>query len=182
MGKNKRVQLECLDTRTNSIVLVDSVEEIETYKWLLNALKLGIITDFQYQPCSFTLSEPVKYTNSKGKQRTLFQEHIYSPDFLITINPDCQILIDEFKVLKNNQIYVDVKGMFARNDGGRSFCLNQKWCFQKYGIYIYKLVPKKFFQKVGIPEELKYTNKTKKPSKKFDGYPLMKDIFNGNKT
>ncbi len=90
--------------------------------------------------------------------------------------------MDEFKMLKDNRIYVDVKGMFARNDGGRSFSLNQKWTYQKYGVYVYKLVPKKFFLKVGIPEELLFTNKTGKPSKKFEGYPLMKDIFNGNGT
>ncbi len=71
----------------------------------------------------------MKYTNSKGKTRTLFQEHIYSPDFLITINPDCSILKEEFKFLTDNKIYVDVKGMFARNDGGRSFSLNQKWMY-----------------------------------------------------
>ncbi len=87
MGKNRRIQLECLDTRTNETVLVDSVEEIETFKWLLKAMQLGIVRDFKYQPCSFTLSEPVKYVNSKGKTRTLFQEHIYSPDFLISVNP-----------------------------------------------------------------------------------------------
>jgi hypothetical protein len=38
MGKNRRIQLECLDTRTNETVLVDSVEEIETFKWLLKAM------------------------------------------------------------------------------------------------------------------------------------------------
>lgn len=60
---------------------------METYKWLLKALDLGIVTDFKYQPCSFVLSDPVKYVNSNGKTRTLFQEHIYSPDFLIAVNP-----------------------------------------------------------------------------------------------
>lgn len=179
-GKNKRNQIPCYDSRIKQYVLVDSIEEVETYKWLLLALKLGIITDFKYQPERFTLSEPIKYTNSKGKQKSLFQEHVYSPDFLITINPNCDILLDEFKVLKDNQIYIDVKGEFARNDGGRAFSLNQKWMYQKYGLYIYKLIPKKFFLKMGIPEELRYTNKTRKPSKKFAGYPLEKDVFNGN--
>lgn len=48
MGKNRRIQLECLDTRTNTKVLVDSVEEIETFKWLLKAMQLGIVKDFKY--------------------------------------------------------------------------------------------------------------------------------------
>ncbi len=48
MGKNRRIQLECLDTRTDTTVLVDSVEEIETFRWLLCALKMGIVEDFEY--------------------------------------------------------------------------------------------------------------------------------------
>lgn len=178
-GKNKRNQIPCFDSRVKKYIFVDSVEEVETYKWLLFALKMNIITDFKYQPCSFILSEPIKYINSKGKQKSLFQEHIYSPDFVINVNPQCNILLDEFKVLKDNQIFVDVKGEFSRNDGGRSFSLNQKWMYQKYGLYIYKLIPKKFFLKMGIPDELRYTIKTRKPSKKFAGFPLMKDVFNG---
>lgn len=48
MGKNKRQQLEVLDTRTNETVFVDSVEEIETYKWLLVAKEIGVVKDFFY--------------------------------------------------------------------------------------------------------------------------------------
>lgn len=96
------------------MVSVDSVEEVHTFIWLLEAQKIGIVKSFIYQPCSFTLFEGVKYKNSKGKERTLFQEHIYSPDFLIEIDKKCTILQDEFKLLKDNKIYVDVKGTFAK--------------------------------------------------------------------
>lgn len=48
MGKNRRKQLEVTDTRTNETVLVDSVEEVETYRWLLEAMDIGVVKDFFY--------------------------------------------------------------------------------------------------------------------------------------
>lgn len=87
--------------------------------------------------------------------KVLFQDHQYSPDFLIKVNPKYQTLLDEFKVTFSNQIYVDVKGSFNRNQ--RSFSIDQKWVYQKTGYYIYKLEPKAFFKKFGILEEFKYT-------------------------
>lgn len=48
MGKNKRRQLEVLDTRTDKTVFVDSIEEVETYRWLLTAKELRIVRDFFY--------------------------------------------------------------------------------------------------------------------------------------
>lgn len=70
---------------------------------------------------------------------------------------------------------MDVKGSFNRNQ--RSFSIDQKWVYQKTGFYIYKLEPKKFFKKFGILDEFMFTEKTKKPSKVFEGYPLMVDVF-----
>ena len=177
MGKNKRSSYTVLDTRTNQTVEVDSKEEILTYKWLLKALELGIIYSFEYQPKTFTLSDPVKYKDSKGKEKTLFREHVYSPDFLIEFNiMKYHQFKDEFKVMDNgNRIYIDVKGSFNRTS--RSFSVDRKWLYQKYGIYIYELQPKEFFKKFGILEEFKLTEKTKKPSKVFEGYPVITDIF-----
>ena len=99
------------------------------YKWLLSALSLGIVQDFVYQPKTFTLSDPVKYTDSKGKERTLFREHVYSPDFTIDFDhikyPN---LYDEFKYVSNgNRAYVDVKGGFNRTQ--RSFNTDRKWMY-----------------------------------------------------
>ena len=68
-----------------------------------------------------------------------------------------------------------MKGSFNRNQ--RSFSIDQKWTWQKEGYYIYKLEPKKFFRKFGILEEFLLTEKTKKPSKVFEGYPLLSEIF-----
>ena len=174
MGKNKNSNFEVVDTRTNQIVPVDSNEEVLVYKWLLHALELGIVKNFTYQPTTFVLSEKVQYKQGK-KTKTLFQDHVYSPDFLIEVDEKHQNLINEFKLVFDNKIYVDVKGSFNRNQ--RSFSIDQKWTYQKYGYYIYKLEPKVFFKKFGILEEFKFTQKTKKPSKVFSGYNTVEEIF-----
>ena len=77
---------------------MDSNEEVLVYKWLLHCLKLGIVRDFKYQPITFVLSDRVQY-RSGSKMKTLFQDHVYSPDFLIEIDPQCKNLADEFKVM-----------------------------------------------------------------------------------
>lgn len=140
---------------------------------------MDIIKGFTYQPCTFKLTDPVKYRDRKGKERCLFREHVYSPDFLININPKYEEFVDEFKktdiIDGYPSIYVDVKGTFNKTE--RSFSIDQKFVYDKYGFYIYKLIPKNFMKKFGIVEDLKYTSKTKKPSKKFEGYPMIQDIF-----
>lgn len=175
MGKNRNSNFEVLDTITNQMVEVDSNEEVLVYKWLLYMKQAGVVKDFLYQPIVFTLSDKVQYTVGK-KTRTLFQDHVYSPDFLIDINPQYTNLLDEFKVVfDGSKIYVDVKGSFNRNQ--RSFSIDQKWVYQKTGYYIYKLEPKQFFKKFGILEEFKFTQKTKKPSKVFAGYKTVEEVF-----
>ena len=137
-------------------------------------MELGIVKSFRYQPVTFVLAPKAEYMDGL-KKRHLFREHVYSPDFEIEVDPKRKDLVKEFKVLDRNRIYVDVKGSFNRNQ--RSFSMDQKWVFQKTGYYIYKLEPKKFFRKFGILEEFRFTEKTKKPSKVFEGYPLVTEIF-----
>lgn len=67
--------------------------------------------------------------------------------------------------------------MFAKNDGGRSFSINQKWMYQRYKLYVYKLVPKKFFSKFGCPKASFYTAKTKKARKNFVGCKSIEQVF-----
>ena len=174
MGRNKNSNFEVFDTLSNQIVSVDSNEEVLVYKWILHAHEMGIVKSFVYQPITFTLSEKVTYQIGK-KTKVLFQDHVYSPDFLLEIDPKYQNLIDEFKLTFDNKIYIDVKGSFNRNQ--RSFSIDQKWVYQKTGYYIYKLEPKVFFKKFGIIEEFKFTQKTKKPSKVFAGYKTIEDVF-----
>lgn len=182
MGKNKRRQLTCFDDIHNQTLSVDSTEEVDTLNWLSEACKLSVINDFSYQPPAFNLFESEKYQDINNKSKTLFREHIYTPDWVLMFVPSAQLeLAKEFKVsyneLSNNNcsVYIDSKGTF--NVTERAFGYNQKWVWQKFKTYIYKLVPKMFFKKFGVPEASIYTSKTKKPRKIFQGLKHIKDIF-----
>lgn len=181
-GKNKRRQLEVKDEIHDVVLSVDSQEEIDTLEYLTECKNLGIINDFTYQPEAFVLSDPVKYVDIYGKQRTLFQEHSYTADWVLEFAPSaCMQLAKELKVpydqlsCQNVKVYLDSKGVFNRTE--RSFGYNQKWLYQKHGVYVYKLVPKKFFQKCGCPESCKITKKTKKPRTMFKGFKSIKEAL-----
>ena len=181
-GKNKRRQLIANDTIHNVILSVDSQEEIDTLSWLTECKQLGIINDFSYQPDAFTLSDPVKYQDVNNKSRTLFQEHKYTADWVLEFTPGkFKDLAKEFKVpfdqlsCQNYKVYLDSKGTFNRTE--RSFGYNQKWLYQRFKVYVYKLVPKRFFAKFGLPDACQLTQKTKKPRTMFKGFLSIKEIF-----
>jgi hypothetical protein len=79
------------------------------------------VKSFEYQPITFEITKQVKYFDGK-KERVLFRPHVYSPDFLIEINPQHEQLKKEFKILFDNKIYVDVKGTFNKTQ--RSFSID----------------------------------------------------------
>ena len=182
-GKNKRRQFIFNDTIHNVKLSCDSQEEIDFLNYCVESCNLGIFNDFEYQPQSFILSDAVKFKDTNNKEKTLFREHIYTPDFKILFNGiKYKNLSTEFKIpLTNlssiNEIFIDVKGVFSRNDGGRSFSINQKWLYQRFKVYVYKLVPKKFFAKFGVPDSCVLTQKTKKPRTMFKGFQTIKETF-----
>ena len=166
----------------NVVLSVDSQEEIDTLSCLTECKQLGIINDFSYQPDAFTLSDPVKYQDVNNKSRTLFQEHKYTADWVLEFTPGkFKDLAKEFKVpfdqlsCQNYKVYLDSKGTFNRTE--RSFGYNQKWLYQRFKVYVYKLVPKRFFAKFGLPDACQLTQKTKKPRTMFKGFLSIKEIF-----
>lgn len=98
-GKNKRRQLEVFDTTHNTTLSVDSNEEIDVVHWLNEAVDNKLIEDFYYQPESYCLSDPAKYVDVTGKEKTLYREHQYTADFCIVFDPSRQLeLAKELKV------------------------------------------------------------------------------------
>lgn len=190
MGKNKKSKLIFFDENLNQNIEVDSQEEYQFYNWIIEAKKLNIILNYNYQPESFLLTEKTQYiplfNNPKNKEKHLFAEHIYTADFKIVCDYKYgELLAKYFKLSTNNinsdgniEIFIDVKGGFMSNDSGRSFSINQKLVFEKYKIYINKLIPKDFFLKLGCPTKLFYTEKTHKKSKVFENYPTIESIIN----
>lgn len=184
MGRNKRRTILAHDSIHGLDLEMDSIEECDFLQWLCEAYVLGIISGFQYQSRTFQLFESKNYLTVEGKSRSLFREHVYSPDFILQFSPSKFIdLAKEFKIPQSAldqstaDVYIDTKGTFARADGGRSFSINQKWVYDKFQTYVYKLVPKEFFQKFGVPEACRLTAKTKKPRKMYIGFLGIKDKF-----
>ena len=184
MGKNKRRQFQYFDEFHKKDLLTDSYEECDFLNWCSEAAELGIIIDFEYQPESFVLFEPVFYINPQKKKKSLFRIHAYSADFRIRLNPNTlPVLQDEFKITYDQlqkeciDVFLDVKGTFQRNGMGRSFSINQKWMYEKYGIYIQKLVPQNFFKTCGCPLKSFKSLKSNKMRSIFKGYPTISEIF-----
>ena len=189
MGKNKRRTLEAEDTVHGRTLQVDSQEEADFLLWLNEATRLGLVVDFEYQPKPFKLSNPVHYVDAiSGRNRSLFREHVYTADFLLMVdserNPALAAELRKPDPMKSSgtvgAYYIDVKGGFLANGSARSFPINQKWVYEKFHVYVHKLVPKDFFKKFGVVESLLWTQKTHRPSKKYAGYPVLGASPTGN--
>lgn len=182
-GKNKRKQCICYDSVHNITLSVDSNEEEETLEWLCEAKSLSIINDFSYQPPSFQLAEAVKQVDVNGKERTLFREHIYTADWIIDFTPSAQLkLAAEMKIpyeqlsCEHCSVLIDCKGMY--NVTERAFSYNQKWMWQKFKKYVYKLIPRKFFATFGVPDACRKSKKLKLVRKHYISYKSVKKAFN----
>lgn len=146
----------------------DSKEELDVFEWILEASNLGFIDSYQYQPESFMLYEG--YKNTKGK--FIVRPHVYTADFRIHFN-DRWIEFRKRNKLKifdkfdEKTVYLDVKGSWSRYDDGRSFQINSKWTLYRYGVYVWKIIPLKFFEKTWLPRNCVLTRKTRKVSAKY---------------
>lgn len=146
-----------------TVIEVQSTEELHFSHWIDDCLVRSFFDWSEYQPKPFILSEPVWLYSGTGKKIHIYREHSYQPDFKIKYNETSVRLFDRvFKGMTlqpdNDFIYVDVKGEFVgyANTSGITFPLNQKWMFQKFGIIVYKVIPKKFFLKTWVPEQAAY--------------------------
>lgn len=180
MGKNKRRQLQHHDDFHDVDVMCDSQEECDFINWCSEAASLGFITDYEYQPKPFLLFDSTTYINIDNKKRVLLRSHEYSPDFMVRFNPQLsRMLSNAFKLssqqfsLDSIDVFLDVKGTFMRNDGGRAFSINQKWVYQKYDIFVQKIVPVDFFKICGCPLKSFISRKTRRARKMFKGYPSI---------
>ena len=138
--------------------------------WLEELKESGINIDWRYEPDSFILSEkitfPYQKTMKSGKskiiEKHLLNPHVYTPDFMII--DKSQILKDLFH--SNSEfIWIDTKGTWANRGATQEFSINQKWIYQKHGIYVNKVIPEKLFFKTFAPKKVRITPVTKKPTK-----------------
>lgn len=158
----------------------DSKEE-QWFSWWLDELKeRGYI--FQYDRAdSLALSEAHKELKLRA--------HEYTPDFSVCWN------IGALKKLNLNipTMYwvgeygewdlatIEVKPSFDAHNMTRLFKLNQKWVYQKYGIYVELVIPEKLFEKTFCPQRYLLTDGGKGLRKLKKSYLTVDEYINQHK-
>ena len=142
---------------------------------------MRLVDNVIYQPSSFRLSprqstKAVKQLKTKTKvvDKFLLHPHKYTADFKFT-KTELFDHMDHDMIESDGYVYVDVKGSFAggiKNTTSITFPINRKWVYEKYGIYINKVIPGKLFKKTFVSRELAY-GKSGKLSKKWVGCKIV---------
>ena len=135
---------------------VKSDEEWQMVLWLRDAVGAYLVHGWEYEPQSFVLFPPEKYTEivhlktkSKIVERTLHQGASYTPDFAVRFTEDGKrfLLCDSLKksfataIGEAPEIYIDIKGAFNPNDQPRYFSVIQKAVYHIHGIWVSRVVP-----------------------------------------
>lgn len=155
-----------------------SEEEKQFAMFLDECKEHQLIYDYAYETMSFELLPDKTYVEAvSGKkavklvERSLHASANYTPDFRVTFSErGLSVLRDVFKksilTSKGNPVlWFDTKGTFSRQDDGRHFSLLQKLFYDKHGIWVERVVPKKLFPKAFAPEGVRWMKARKKPTK-----------------
>ena len=169
----------------------DSPEELYVSWYLDELVEAEYVKEYQAQPTRYLLATPQKYawykalkTKDKWMSSTLLQEHVYTPDFKViwawglgtffkdtqSVGPDkdccfwaeCPIRNDEYPPYES---ILEVKPQFDRNNMTRLFTINQKWVYDKYGVYVQKIIPQKLFRDTFTPQRYLLTDSGKQKRK-----------------
>lgn len=143
----------------------DSREELWMYWYLEELIDKRFIKKIDYHPKPFQLSEAVLHNWSKPVKNAykvetfnLLRQCTYQADFKIVWN--LRAFRKFFVILKNPEdlrkfpfiantrktdhensfSVIDVKGTYSLHDRSQNFSMAQKWVFQKYGIYVQKII------------------------------------------
>lgn len=150
----------------------ESDEEMYFLLWAFELKDKGIISSidrgesielFDGYKESYTKTTILKTkTKVEEKTKTILNPHIYTPDFKIiwASNP----IFPEAKKGCNYSL-IEVKPDFDQNNMERAFKINQKWVFDKLGIYITLIKPNKLFAETFTPTRYLITNKSGKGRK-----------------
>lgn len=150
----------------------ESLEEMAILQWLFELKGARYIKSIKRAP-SFLLSdglinhyaEQLK-TKSRPAQQTLLQGHSYTPEFIVEWEAKgIQKFVwsgkGKFEHLfiadAASYTYIEVKPPFDRNNTERAFKLNQKWMWQKHGIFVNLVKTSQLFPRTFTPEEYKKT-------------------------
>jgi len=172
---SKRRGAKAPNTGVYENIPYDSGEELAFLQWAFELKKAGYIKSIERSE-SFLLSDPMQInyaqqlkTKSKPMTQHIMAGHSYTPEFLIIWNlKGSDVFVDDFKAQKKQtklflgykdkgygllHTYVEIKPMFDQNNMERLFRLNQKWMWQKHGIYVNLVKCPELFAKTFTPQE-----------------------------
>jgi ribosomal protein S8 len=173
---------------------LDSKEEVDFCKWAQEALEHGFLESWAIHKEPYILSEKKTRTvevqlktKVKTKELVLLNKHVYTPDFTIKTTKKFEDMFPNHGLVEStgepNVYIIDTKGSFAKNDGGRSFSINQKWLYETHSIYVNKVIAsgnnkKNWFIRTWVPYDTRWT--AKYPGVRvqlcYQNVPTIKDI------
>lgn len=179
-------------------LLNESNEELAFLWWAFDLLDTGIIISIdRAQP--FLLSESLineytevrelkKSTKEEKKIQRLLRPHEYTPEYRIHWSREGS---DKFisKVYNKNKIkdkiiitdnyssYIECKPIFDQNNMTREFVINQKWMWNKYGIFVNLIIPQILFEATFSPKQY-FLTATGRPKKNTQGFITLEQFLN----
>jgi len=151
-----------------------SGEELWFKYWLDELEQAKLVYDVQYEPEKLVLSEKIIYETFSDmnmiKQVSIPNSgHTYRPDFVF--RTASEKVIDMFHAPDYNgigyKVYTDIKGNFSRFADSECFPIKQTWIYQRYNIWVNKVIPDELFKKTFVPDKLRCSPKTGKPLPKY---------------
>jgi len=169
----------------------ESDEERMFEQWCKEAIKHGLLQHFVKQPKPFDLT-PAQFvfvdkqlkTKVTTVKRSVCRAHIYTADFCLMMTPlGMELLKGVFQNthilgFPDDLLWVDTKGGFMSRGTGQEFAINQKLVYDKYEIWVSKVVPfisqynkkgehnpsKCLFVKTWCPEQYRWISGRKRPT------------------
>lgn len=156
----------------------DSLDELAILQWLFELKRHGYIKHIK-RADSYLLSnslvnnyaESVKKVSSKPCVQTLLHGHSYTPEFKVIwdYKKSCEDFVWDFhaeskfdkifigkksvEIPNEFETYIEVKPSFDQNNMERLFKLNQKWMWDKHGIFVNLIKVKDLFPTTFTPKE-----------------------------
>ena len=157
-------------------IAIDSQEELMTVMYIEELMEHGYVQKLERAE-SIRLSERLenKYTQvvemkTKSKEveknQVLLEEHIYTPEFVVTwTQKGSELFVDSLVGSSTGKLnkpfiktygydtLIEVKPEFDQNSMERLFKINQKWVWDKHEVYINLVKPLKLFEKTFVPKK-----------------------------
>lgn len=164
-------------------ILYDSMEEKYFLMWAFELKSQGLISSIK-RADSYLLSDAllINYaeqlkTKSAPRTQILLRGHSYTPEFIIEWTEvgrkkltwvlgssiqNTKPFVAHRTVNFSYHSIVEIKPTFDQNNMERLFKINQKWMWQKHGIFVNLIKPQELFQKTFTPNEYLLTTTGKR--------------------